>query len=88
MAAQASGGGELAPEPDSASAGTAAETGGISSSACGEDGAGADSSMAASVVSSEDGDSTGAGSAGAGVEPASPAACGAVVGASALPVMM
>ena len=44
--------------------------------------------MAASVVSSEDGDSTGAGSAGAGAETGSSAACGAVFGASALPVMM
>ena len=75
MAAQASGGGELAPEPDSPSAGAATDTGGISSSAGGEDGA-------------EDGDSTGAGGAGAGAEPGSPAACGAVFEASALPVMM
>ena len=44
--------------------------------------------MAASVVSSGDGDSTGAGGAGAGAEPGSPAACGAVFEASALPVMM
>ena len=87
MAAQASGGGELAPEPDSPSAGTATDTGGISSSSGGEDGAGAESSMAASVVSSEDGESTGFG-AGTGVEPGSPAACWAVFEASAMPVMM
>ena len=44
--------------------------------------------MAASVVSSEDGDSTGAGGAGVGAEPSAPAAFGAVLEASALPVMM
>ena len=65
---------ELAPEPDSPSAGTATDTGGTSSPSGGEDGAGAESSMAASVVSSEDGESTGFG-AGTGVETGPPAAC-------------
>ena len=85
MAAQASGGGELAPEPDSPSAGKATDTGGAVSA--GDDGAGAESSKAASVVSSEEGESTGFG-AGTGLSTGSPAAGREVLGASALPVMM